>query len=210
MEERPSQYEDDRTLVEACLEGSEEAWEAFQERFNGYIYSIAALPQWGFNRQDAEDICEEIYLKIIDSGLRLFRFDSSLKTYIGSIAKRVCIDRVRSARERKRRLTLSMEQDSLMGRTLDQVVESNVNVAAKVLREETIGEVNAAFRTMKEQCRQVLILRYREELSYEQIATHLDMPLGTVCSLVSRCTEKLVSLLRPTLGLAGAREKEGE
>ena len=201
-------FPDENSLVEACLDGSERAWECFQERYGGFIYSIASMPQWGFGRQDVEDLCEEIYVKLIESALSRFNYSASLKTYIGTIAKRACIDRVRSLRERSSRATLSMEQDEFMGRTLDQVVESSADVAARVLHGETVDEINAVFNTMGEKCRTILRLRFREEMPYNRIAEHLDVPLGTVCAAVSRCTDKLISLLRPVLGLPGAENGE--
>lgn len=193
-------YSTDEALVNDCLQGMESAWTVFQERYNQFMYAIVCRQQWRFNRDDVEDIMEDVYVILIEKGLRLFKFESSLKTYIATIARRVCLERIRLRRD-KERPTFSFERDTVSGRSFDDVLASGANVVSQVMDSETAGEINSAFNQLKGECKKILRMRYREEMAYDQIAQHLNMPLGTVCSMVARCTEKLVELIKPIIDL---------
>lgn len=199
-----ARYSDDESLVNACLEGKEDAWLVFQDRYTRLIFSIAGRPMWRFSRQDVEDLCEEIFVKLIETGLRQFQFKCSLKNYVATIAKRACLDLSRS-RAAGRGPDLSFEQDTISGRTFEQALESGIHVADQVLSKETAAEIKYAFDNLPEECRLVLRLRYGEEMSYDQIAAFLNKSLGTVCSQVSRCMNRLTDGIRGFVKLPGAR-----
>lgn len=202
-----TRFPDDKCLVSACLENNEHAWLEFQGRYTPLVYAIARAPQWRFNEEDIEDLCTDVFSKMFENGIRQFQFRSSLKTYVAGIARCACVDRMRSRSEQSGRV-LSLEQDHCGGRPFDQVLESGINVVEFVVRKETTEEIGAAFNQLKDECRKLLHLRFREDMAYDQIAKVTNLPLGTVCSLVSRCTGRLIELIRPIMCLAEAEAKK--
>jgi RNA polymerase sigma-70 factor, ECF subfamily len=198
MEPDESRYPDERSLVSACLEGDEFAWALFQKRYNRLIFAIMRWPRWRFSPEDVEDLCEEVYVRLIDSGLRRFQFDASLATYVATVARRLCIDRARE-RASRRAPVLSLDTDTQHGLSFAQVLESGIEVAEQVLRNETAVEIREAFKKLKQECRKILLLRWREGLAYDQIAAFLGLPIGTVGSMVSRCMNRFMETLRPVI-----------
>jgi RNA polymerase sigma factor (sigma-70 family) len=209
MADTTIKHTDDHVLVEGCLAGSEEAWAALQLKYNQAIYSVVSWPSWRFSQQDVEDLLADVYVKLINGGLEKFDFSSSLKNYLCVIAKNTCLDRVNSRRGGRYRF-YSIEQDTYKGRAFADVLDSGIDVAETILKNETAQEIRDAFAKLKEECKNILKLRYREELSYDQIAKLLGYPIGTVGVLVSRCTNRLIDMIRQVLYPKGpSRPKKG-
>jgi RNA polymerase sigma factor (sigma-70 family) len=208
MNKPESKYRDDLELVSACLENKEEAWDYLQGEYSQLIYAILRWPKWRLTQEDIEDICVDVFTKLYESGLSKFKFRTSLKNYIATITKRTCLDRVTSHAGRESS-NLSFDHDTLMGRPMSQVIEGNINVAEIIMNKETIQEINNAILFLDDNCRKIIILRYREELAYDQISEALNLPMGTVSSFVARCTEKLIARLKPLLGITGRKGKSG-
>ncbi len=183
------------TLVAALCRGVEEAYEILIQRYQQPVYSLVC--RLLNDPADASDIVQEVFLKVFRN-IGSFRGNSSLKTWIYRIAVNEAYNHRRwFSRHQRQEVALGAEEglpsyaDVLAdpGRTpFDQAADHET----RALVEEALDKLNAKFRT-------AVILRDIEDLSYEEIATVLDVSLGTVKSRILRGREALRRILEGRL-----------
>lgn len=156
--------------------------ERWMREYGNEILRIAYL--YVGDVQIAEDIFQEVFLKAYQ-GFADFQGKSSVKTWLVRIAINSCKDYLKSAW--KRRVTPmdeAMEQ-SLRGPDVYEQAEQRAD--AKKVRE--------AVFSLPEQYREVIVCFFYQELSLEETAQVLRIPVGTVKSRLSRAKKKLKVLL---------------
>ena len=172
----------DSDLIERFKEGDRSAFEVILLKHQDRIYNLCRymLRDSG----DAQDATQDVFLKVY-RGLRDFRPDASLHTWIYRIAVTTCLDyRRKSRREMVRSEPLTEDLPS-GDRSPHQVYESR----------KITESVQIALQELPEKLRAVIVLREIEELSYEEIAEVLHLSVGTVKSRISRARDRLRSLL---------------
>ena len=182
-------------LVTALCQGVEEAYEILIQRYQQPVYNLVC--RLLNDPTDASDIVQEVFLKVFRN-IRSFRGNSSLKTWIYRIAVNEAYNHRRwFSRHQRQEVALGAEEgmpsyaDSLAdpGRTpFDQAADHET----RALVESALEKLNAKFRA-------AVILRDIEDLSYEEIATVLDVSLGTVKSRILRGREALRKILEGRL-----------
>jgi RNA polymerase sigma-70 factor (ECF subfamily) len=167
----------ERELIEACQRGESEAFRALFEIYRDRVYSIAL--RYSGDEAAAMDIAQDTFLKLFAS-IRQFRGDAAFPTWIYRLVVNSCFDHKR----RTRRLvplaagflaTLRASADSL----------------ADLLRSEVRSSVRSAVDRLSPALRMVVVLRYTEGLSYEEIAVVLGCSQGTVASRLNRAHKTL-------------------
>jgi RNA polymerase sigma-70 factor, ECF subfamily len=137
------------------------------------------------NPEDAQDAAQDVFMKAY-RGLKDFRPDASIYTWIYRIAVTTCLDYKRKSRRemfRNEPLAENLPSDEP---SPDQLYESSEKTAA----------VQLAFQNLPEKLRAAIVLREMEGLSYEEIARVLHTSIGTVKSRISRAREQLRNLLK--------------
>ncbi len=88
----------DRQLLQRCLEGKPEAWQAFVDRFVGLVYHViqhtAQARSLSLSSEDMEDLCSLVFVEILRDDyalLRRFRRKASLATYLAVVARRIVV-----------------------------------------------------------------------------------------------------------------------
>ena len=142
--------------------------------------------------EDARDAAQETFIKVY-KGLRGFRGESGLKTWIYRIAINQAMNQQRWWRRRRREETVSLElsrtdSDQTLGNLLPSHADSPEQLAISSEREKRIMR---ALMDIKPEYRVALILREVEELSYEEIAEALTISIGTVKSRIARGREEV-------------------
>lgn len=142
--------------------------------------------------EDARDAAQETFLKVY-RGLKGFRGESGLKTWIYRIAINQSMNQQRWWRRRHRDDTVSLdlsrgESELTIGDLLADNDASPEQLAIDAQRERRILR---ALGEMKQEYRVTLVLREIEELSYEEIAETLGISIGTVKSRIARGREEL-------------------
>jgi RNA polymerase sigma-70 factor, ECF subfamily len=164
-------------LAHAARLGDERALAAFIGASYREVWRLCAAL---VDEEAAEDLAQETYLRAVRA-LRRFRGDASARTWLLSIARRSCIDELRSrARRRERDARFSLAQGEAPALSPDVAQE----VGARDLLAHLAPERRAAFALTQ-------LLR----LSYEEAAIVCDCPPGTIRSRVARARADLVSLL---------------
>jgi RNA polymerase sigma-70 factor, ECF subfamily len=156
---------DDRALVEACLAGRPGAFDLIVERHRRAVYRLCY--RFVNNQEDASDLSQDVFLRAY-RGLKTFRAQSSLATWLYRIGVNVCLNRV-SVR------TPPLE------RIDDQPVEDRAESPSdRVLRIERSAFVRAAIAQLPPKQRATLILRMYHEMSHQEIADVLGGSVGAV------------------------------
>lgn len=142
------------------------------------------------NQIEAEDLVQETYLRAVRAFGRLMP-DSNLKGWLFAIMRNAWLNQLRRARGGPRFVELDAEEDERT-KWLDQVANDPHVVYLRKLERE---EVRAAIDSLPRQHREIVVLRDIEGFTYQQIASILGCPAGTVMSRLGRARGKLRRLL---------------
>ena len=164
------------------------------------LYSYALLLTR--NPAEAEDLVQETYLRAIKAIGRL-RPDSNLKAWLFTILRNVWFNQLRKWRTAPEMVELEPDETG-QNAAADSAKDAHVTYVSNVEREQ----VCTAIQQLPVELREIIILREYEELSYREIATILECPLGTVMSRLARARSKLRDLLSPLFGRNRKRESQ--
>jgi RNA polymerase sigma-70 factor (ECF subfamily) len=168
----------DTEVIAACRRGDAEAFRVLFETYKDRVYSIAL--RYAGDATAAMDIAQETFLKLLSS-IGDFRGEASFETWLFRMVVNRCLDHHR----RGRRLM------PIMADLFNVVRTSGETVLNELLRTEFEATVQEAVGRLSDEQRIVVVLRYTEELSYEQIAEILGCSTGTVGSRLNRAHKVL-------------------
>jgi RNA polymerase sigma-70 factor (ECF subfamily) len=144
------------------------------------------------NHTEAEDLVQETYVRAIPAMGRL-RPDSNIKGWLFKILRNIWLNQIR-----KRRNSPLILQPDMEGGSVDDMVDPAKNSYEIYASKMEGGRVRAAIQELPLEFREVILLREFEELSYQEIASLLGCPQGTVMSRLARARSKLRILLSST------------
>ncbi len=181
----------DFELVERAKNGCQQSYTLLMERHKSSIYHL--MLRMTSDREDAYDLTMEAFGKAF-TRMGSYVPNYAFSTWLYKIAVNNCIDHVR-----KKRLTV-LSIDERMDEESQQDYSSTLhstglNPEEAVIREQRIGLMRQVLGRLSEKYRIMIELRYFQELSYDEIATELDIPLGTVKAQLFRAKELLLDLL---------------
>lgn len=166
---------------------------AFQEfvrlnmrRVHGLAYQLSG------NSDDADDLTQEVFVRALDA-LPRFQGTSALATWLHRITVNLHIDFTRSGRYRYS-AAWDDERDNDVTHTLTTTASPLPDASVDAAFQQDHFE--RALRTLSAQQRTVVILRYVQEYSLEEIAQELGVTLGTVKTLAFRAVRSLRKALR--------------
>ena len=180
-----------RDVIEACQRGDDEAFRVLFEMHKDRVYSIAL--RYSGNSTAAMDIAQDTFVKLL-SNIGQFRGDSSFESWLYRLVVNSCLDY-----HRKRRRLLPLLEEGLE-EALDVFRAPRESALHDLLREEQEERVQQIVAQLPEEQRIVVVLRYTDGLSYEEIADLLGCRRGTVASRLNRAhkaLERRLSHLRP-------------
>ena len=177
---------DEKSLVERCRKGEDEAWRELVDTFGQKIFSVAY--HFTLKREDAEELAQEIFLKIFEN---LHRYDGSfpLVAWIVSLSRNLCIDRYR---RRKREKSFRFVSDDAVA----PMLTSQDDPAADALKKERTKILFSALAEIPEDLAEILVLRDLDGLAYEEIGQALALPDGTVKSRLFRARTEVAKKIR--------------
>jgi RNA polymerase sigma factor (sigma-70 family) len=193
MSARPLAILPDAELIEACLEGSGQAWEALLVRYQRLIYSIPL--RYGLHLHDANDVFQNVSLLLWENLGRL-RDRSRLGAWLSVTTRRECWRLLRQHRQQ----AVASE-----GSALDEHIPAGPQSEETFLRMERQSQVRAAIEHLELPCRELLTMLFYVEPrpAYSQIAERLMLPEGSIGPTRSRCLDKLMKILE-NMGFADA------
>ena len=165
-------------VVEACQSGDDDAFRVLFETHKDRVYSIAL--RYAGDSAAAMDIAQDTFVKLLSS-IQQFRGDSSFESWLYRMVVNSCLDY-----HRRRRRFLPLMDDAL-----DVFRSSKEGALSEMLREEQAERVQMVVSQLPEDQRIVVVLRYTEGRSYEEIADLLGCRRGTVASRLNRAHKAL-------------------
>jgi RNA polymerase sigma-70 factor (ECF subfamily) len=182
---------EDLSLVRRSLAGDEGAFRRLVEKYQRAVYNIA----WRMvrNEEDAWDLVQEIFLRVY-RGLASYDQKRPFSTWLYRVASNLCIDHLR----RRRLQTVSIHpREEGRERSEDLALADPGPLPDRLHEIHRLAErVDALLERLSPMYRVILHLRYREQLSYEELAEVLEIPLGTVKARLHRAHETLRRLLQ--------------
>ena len=174
----------DEELVRLFQHGSESAFNELVLRYQEKIYWVAR--RFSKSHDNADDITQEVFCKMYES-LKDFRGDSSLYTWLYRIAVNVSLNFLRRQKVREfLRIDEMFEIESPEGESPDVVFEKN----------EQQSLIEQAVATLPEKQKTVFVMRYYEEMSYEEIAEILKTSVGGLKANYFHATRKIGEYIR--------------
>jgi RNA polymerase sigma-70 factor (ECF subfamily) len=181
----------DAQLVERALAGFEDGFRALVERYQRPVYNLTA--RMLRDPALAEDLTQDSFLKAFS---RLSTYDPRFKfsTWLLRIAHNTAIDAIR--RRGPQQVSLDDAESGEQAR-LDQALTDPRSDAASqgVERGELARALDAALRCLRPDYREAVVLRYHQDLSYEEIVEITGLPLGTVKSNLHRARTEMAAFL---------------
>ena len=168
-------------LVAACLAGRPGAFDLVVERHRRPVYQLCY--RFVGNHEDASDLSQDVFLRAY-RGLRNFKGQSSLGTWLYRIGVNVCLNRLSV----KAPINEPIEKQQ-------HVDVQNESPSDRVLRGERAVQVRAAISRLPRKQRAALILRMYHEMSHQEIADALGSSVGAVKANVFHALQNLKKLL---------------
>lgn len=183
--ETPSPTWEDRQLVEACLEGNQEAWAALLRKYKDLIYSVPV--RYGFAPEDASDVFQAVCMELY-TGLSRLRNVDALRGWLLRVAAHECYHRKLSKQRHK----------------LEQLEPAHFEVGEK-LREHPVWLdeleqqqiVREAMLRLTPRCRDLIRMLFFEEPAkpYDEVASSLGLATGSIGFIRGRCLKQMAHAL---------------
>ena len=163
-------------LVDDCLAGDERAMRRFVDRFREPVFGLCLrmLGQW----QDAEDAAQETLLRALRH-LRRWDRQRDLEPWLFAIAGNRCRTVIAKRAKAPKREPLAVDLQDASPSPLSH--------------HQLIEEIDLGLASMRPEHRQAFLLFHQQQLSYEEIATVLNRPMGTVKTWVHRARRELLA-----------------
>jgi len=190
----PPTDHDDLALVRRAQAGDRSAFKLLYDRYHRRVYAVAL----GVLKSpaDAQDVVQEAFTKV-SRHLPDFQGNSSFYTWLYRISMNLAIDQLR-----RRKSARLVDYDDAIGRA-DDADEGGLSAAPLDAadpghthsRKELAAKIRDALETLSDNHRQVILLREVEGLSYDEIATVMKVPKGTIMSRLFHARRNLQSAL---------------
>lgn len=189
---------EDRELVVRCLDGSEDAWKEFYARFAGLVRAV--VRKHGRPRpEDVEDMTQSAFLTLA-TALKRYDREQSLPKFICVVAQRVAVDEYRKTRAAKR------DAEAPVGIDREEEIGSSPLFGEpdrqddRLEKAELVQSLRDALSSLDSKCRNLITLRYFNELSFREIAESVGANENTVTVQTRRCLESLKVKFRRLTG----------
>ncbi len=173
---------DPNALVERCLQGDQQAWEAIVRLYWRRVFNVAY--KFVGRHDEAEDLTQDVFLKVFKS-LGTFDRRANFQTWLVSVSRNLCIDHYRSVRKERETIDRDVNADDL------SPVSAEVSPHVALERRDLAQELRRALDELPEALRTAVVMRDIQELSYQEIADRLRLPEGTVKSRINRGRHEL-------------------
>jgi len=184
--------EDFNLIDKAIKDKDQQAFAQLMERYRKPVYHM--ILKMVRNVDDAEDLTIEAFAKAFKN-LHRFKKDYTFSTWLFRIATNNCIDFIRKKRLQTMSLDSSYKDDAGEPVSID-IEDKNLNPQEEAIKSQKIELIQMFVTKLPAKYQRLVRLRYFEELSYDEIASELEAPLGTVKAQLHRARELLYDLVK--------------
>jgi RNA polymerase sigma factor (sigma-70 family) len=177
----------DTDLISACRDGEEEAWDALVARYERLVYTIPS--RYGLTPAEINDVFQSVWLALLKN-LENLRQPDRIAAWLVTTTRRECWERRRGVNYEK---VITSDLDDQIVRAKSEEPSPDEIVATYEKHEA----LRRAMDQMDSRCRRLLRLLYFDPSipSYADVATKLNMPIGSIGPLRARCLKKLRKIL---------------
>ena len=180
----------DLKVIDRALHGESKAYAELLTRYRDFVYYV--LLRMVNNPSDAEDLTIEAFGKAFHN-LSKYVPSHAFSTWLFRIATNNCIDFMRKKSQSPR----PFDQDEGEEDEMEATVASDTRAPDEVMMDrETAASLNRIVKSLKPRYRRLIELRYFEDYSYEDIATELSLPIGTVKARLFRAKVLILNMVQ--------------
>ena len=192
-EDRPLEI-DWSQVVRRCMDGDSGAWAELVRTHHRRVYGLCY--RFTGNAADAEDLTQDVFLKIY-SNLASFDMDrGSLQVWITTMTRNLLVDNFRRTKNQRATGSLDDGWDQTEElKPIDRLMARGPSPHEIAAKKELEKMVQAALAHVSVELREAVILRDLQDMDYKEIAQVLGIPEGTVKSRISRGRAELARLL---------------
>lgn len=179
-------------LIDQAQSGNKEAFERLVLMYQDQVY--ASCMRLTNHYSDAEDLAQEVFVQAYIA-IRSFRKEADFGTWL----HRIAVNRwINICRKERKIVTFSLDKSIATedGDIERDIEDDGISLQEQIEQQDFGIRIHDALQQLDEEFRIVMVLRYLEEYSYQEIADHINVPLGTVKSRISRATKQLQQILR--------------
>lgn len=177
----------DKEIIEIYKNGNEEIFKCLVDKYSQSIYNLAV--HFG-KKEVANDAVQETFIKIWKNLNKFDKEKSSFKTWLFKIAKNTIIDL-----SRKKRFFLFSDLEETVNDedySIVENIEDDTPLPDEILEKmENIEKLKNIIEKMPKNYKEVLVLHYQEDMTFEEIGEILEKPLNTVKSWHQRAIKVL-------------------
>jgi len=162
----------DQELIELVNEGDADAFETLYRRYRDWVYHLAR--RFTGSRQDALDVLQETFTYLLGK-FPGFSLTASMTTFLYPVVRHISM----TVRSKNRRFTN------------DEEILSEITAPALKESQSSRSELAAILAVLPDEQREVLLMRFVDDMDLQEIATALNIPLGTVKSRLHHALQKL-------------------
>ncbi|MDO8993113.1 RNA polymerase sigma factor [Daejeonella sp.] len=180
----------DFMLVIRAKDGDQKAYAELMQRYKDSIYFMAL--KMVNNKDDAMDLTVETFGKAFEN-IEKYKPDFAFSTWLFRIATNNCIDFIR----KKRLNVVSLQSLSEEGKDEKQlqIASDTLNPEQTSIKKQESEKLKSIVDQLPQRYRTLIVLRYYDEQSYEEIAQQLDLPLGTVKAQLFRARDLMSNIM---------------
>jgi RNA polymerase sigma factor, sigma-70 family len=180
----------DKKLIIKCKKYDKLSFKELFKMYEKYLYCLCY--SYTQNQQDALDLVQEIYIKVFNN---INKFDDNMPfhPWIRRISVNTCLNFKRTIKNNIISLNQSINEEE---GTLEDVLLAGDQVEDEIINLEIKDIIKTNLKELPEKYRIIIVLRYYENLDYNEIAKLLDKPLGTVKTELYRAKALLKDKLR--------------
>jgi len=180
---------DEPQLIKAVLRGDKQSYEVLVRRYQKLVYNV--LYQMVRSHETACDLTQETFIKAL-RGLPGFQLNRSFKPWLLRIATNACLNAIRDTKEHE-----SLEAILEENPHAEPADKSDVEMEAEWRLSQQ--QLNDALATLPVRHREIFVLRYQHDLSYEEISEVTGETLSAVKSQLFRIRERLRVILKESM-----------
>ena len=177
-------------LIRRCKKNEGDAYDQLLRQYEAYLYRICY--NYTRNKEEALDMMQEVYIKIF-RGLRTFDESRPLLPWLKRITINTLINHSNKNQLAETSLdgNWSAEDGNNQNTNPQSYLAAATNIEEQVIESYTRNIIDKLIVELPETYRIALALRYNEDMSYDEIASVLDLPLGTVKNNIYRARKML-------------------
>lgn len=176
----------DQEMIMRCKKGDREAFNCLVTKYQKQVFNIA----YGMlsDYEDASDASQEVFVKVYRY-ISAFRGQSSFTTWLYRVCSNVCNDILR--KRQRRGITVSLDADEDTEGSVNELPSEEPGPYESLELTERQRVVREAIDSLRDEYREIIIYSDMQQLSYDEVASILKCPVGTVKSRLNRARNAL-------------------